>query len=209
MGLFDIFHRNKPERAGEKYLNQIGPMAEQRLNPYVQRGNEAGNNLYGQYQNLTNNPGDLYNQLMSGYSHSKGFETRQQNALQAQQNSAAAGGYAGTPEDQRRQAEISDALLGADMDTYFRNVSGLYNTGLEGQQGFEKEGYNSNYELTNLLANLLSQRAGIETANAKSKNAGKKDTLSMLTSLLGGAVGGVVGGPTGAYAGAQFGSNIW
>lgn len=180
MGLFGY---SNPAKKAQPYIEKIGPMAEQRYNPYIQQGQQAGQNVQGQYEQLTNDPGNFLNQLMSGYTPSKGFDFKKDQALQAMRNSAAAGGFSGTEADQIRQGELANSLSSQDMYDWVDRALGLYGRGLEGQQGFSNQGYNANQSLTDILGNSLNQQGGLAFQGQAQHNQGLMDLLS---SLIGG-----------------------
>lgn len=198
-----------PFNAAQPYLNQVTPMAENRLNPYINRGNEAGNLLHGQYQNLINNPYGQYEDIFNNYTPSKGFEFSRDQALKAMQNSAAAGGYSGTEADQLRQGQLAQQLASQDFGDYFNRILGLYNTGLEGEQGFSNEGYNANENLTGIEGDTLGAKAGLAFQGASQKNENRNSLARALFQALGtvgGAAAGSAFGPGGTFGGASAGS---
>jgi hypothetical protein len=203
-------------KAAEPYLNQIAPMSREKLNPYINRGNEAGNLVHGQYQNLIENPYGQYEDIFNNYKPSSGFQLQLDQALKAMRNSAAAGGYSGTEADQFRQGDLASQLAGQDFQNYFNNIMGLYNTGLEGEQGFSNEGYNANESLTGIEGQTLGAQSGLAFQNAQQKNQNKNDLAKALFQALGtigGAAAGSAFGPAGTAAGASLGgktaSSIW
>lgn len=201
-----------PFNAASPYLNQVVPMAENRLNPYINRGNEAGDLLHGEYQNLVNNPYGKYEDIFNNYTPSGGFKLQLDQAMKAMQNSAAAGGYAGTEADQFRQADLARQLASQDFQNYFNNITGLYGTGLEGEQGFSDQGYGATESLTGIEGDTLGTQAGLAFQGASQKNANRNSLAKALIQALGTAggayLGGLAGGPAGAGAGASLGGKL-
>lgn len=198
-------------KAANPYLNRITPAAENRFNPYINRGNEAGNLVHGEYQNLVNNPYQMHEDIFSNYTPSKGFEFNLEQSLRAMRNSAAAGGYGGTEAEQTRQGQLASQLANQDFGEYFNRILGLYNTGLEGEQGFSNQGYNANENVAGIEGQTLGAQSGLAFQNATQKNQNKNDLAKALLQALGyvgGAAVGSSGGPAGSAAGASLGGKI-
>ena len=56
-----------PAQEASPYLAQIPGMAKEQYNPYIERGTAAYENLNPVYQQMTNDPTQYMNELMSGY----------------------------------------------------------------------------------------------------------------------------------------------
>lgn len=196
MGLFSgLFGKSKnPANSAMPYLNQITPMAEQRLNPYIQRGNESGQRLQGEYQNLTDNPVGFYNDIMGQYTESEGFKNAYDRALRAMQNTSAATGTLGTSADNERIGGLASQLAMAGQRDWLSDILGLYGKGIEGEQGFSDQGYKANEDLTGIMGNALSSKAGLAFQGQQQKNQLQNELLRAIIS--GGAMyaGGKAGG---------------
>lgn len=213
MAFLSLFGKKKnPAQAAMPYLQQIPGMATQQLNPYIQQGQTAGTAALGTYGQMAQDPADFVNQLMAGYTPSKGFQFKKNEALQAMQNSANAGGFAGTRQDQLQQGELADALASQDMYNWLSQVLGVQGTGLAGQQGFANQGFEANKSLTDILGSVLGSQAGLAFQGQSQSNKNMMDLISIL-GQLGGAAIGSFGGPAGTAAGAQIGgqfaNSIW
>jgi hypothetical protein len=142
-------------------LDKVPGVANQHFNPYIQQGNEAQNRATGVYNRMTENPMDFLNQIVSGYRPSQGYQFREGRALEAARNSAAQGGLTGTRNDQAERAQLVNDIMGADIQQYLGNVLGIQGSGLQGQQHLADRGYNASQNLSDVLTNALSERAGI------------------------------------------------
>lgn len=198
-----------PADKAQPYLNQIAPMAQQNLNPYISRGTEAGDTAYGEFNKLVQDPTAFLDSLFANYSMSEGFNNRRNEALRTARDAAATGGFSGTYGDQKLQTELADSLLSQDMQQWLNNVLGVYGTGLEGLQGFQNQGFNASTDLTNILGSTLGSQAGLAFQGQSQRNKNKMDLLGILGQLGGAAIGGMFGGPAGAAAGSEIGKKIW
>lgn len=154
--LGSLFGNNKdPYKEAQKSLSQIPGTISPYYQPYIGAGNQALGTSQKQYQNLLNNPGDIYNQLGSGYHESPGFHFALSQALNGIDNAAAAGGMTGTPGHQQQAGQLAENLANQDYQSYLQQVLGLYGTGLQGEQGLANQGLGASNELAQSLANNL------------------------------------------------------
>ena len=189
-GALGMFGGNKnPQHEANKYLNQIPGQSHQTYDPYIQQGQQAGQNLGQQYGKMAQDPAAFYEQLMANYQPSKQYDMQNQEQQRAAGNSAAAGGMRGTQQDVNQAAQISDRLMGEDMQRWYGNVSGLQNTGLAGQQGMYNTGYDASKGLGGDLNNALGQQGGMAFQGAQDANRARGDQMKMLIQMMG-AVGG-------------------
>ena len=183
--MMGILGFKNPAKKAEPYLNQIAPMAKEQYNPYIQRGQEAGNQAYGQYQQMTANPGNFINDLLTGYTPSRGFDFKKQQAEQAMRNSAAAGGYAGTTADQTRQGELASSLASQDMYEWLDRVLGQHGQGLQGLGNLQQQGFSGTNDLVNILGSTLGKKCELAYQGQINQNSNISDILKLLPNLLG------------------------
>lgn len=176
-GIYDLFGAQNPSDAASPYYNQIPGMLRQQYNPYIQagmgalpgmqayenRGNVAGNELMGQYNQMTNDPSGLINRLGAGFHASPGYNFQVQQALNAANRASAAGGMAGSPEEQQQIAGVTNQLANQDYYNYLNHSQQLYSQGIHGLQGTERLG-------SQMGANLY--RAGMNATNNLAQNLG-------------------------------------
>jgi hypothetical protein len=207
MGLLSkLLGQKNPADKGLPYLNQVGPMAQQNLNPYISQGQQAGNTANNEYNKLVSNPTAFLDDLFSNYSMTEGFKNRKKEALGTAQHAAAAGGYAGGLGDQKYQMELADALDSEDMQRWYQNVLPLYGMGLQGLQGQEAQGFNATTDLTGILGNTLGSQATLAFQGQQQKNKGYMDFYNMLSGILGNKSGNQSGS---SQVASQAASGIW
>lgn len=113
------------------------------LQPYITAGHNAQNVTQPIYQSRAQDPGAFMNNLMRGYSSSRGFDMRRNAMMQAMQNSQNAAGLSGTPSGMQEQGEMANSLLNGDMMDYLKQLLGIQDTGLSGLGGIAERGYNA------------------------------------------------------------------
>lgn len=176
------------------YLNQVPGVAKQYLEPYIQPGMQAQNqlqNLYAPnnevsqgYRKMSSNPMDYVNEIMRGYEPSAGYKYKENRALQAMRNSANAGGFAGTQNDQEEQARTVNGLMGEDMQQFLQNIFGTQQQGLGGLERMmagragtlepiAQRGYGASGDLANIIGSNLGQQAGLSFQGQRQQNFGK------------------------------------
>jgi hypothetical protein len=141
---------------------------------------------------------------MEGYKPSEGYQFQKEQLTKELGNTAAAGGIAGTPQDQMNQGEGIQKLLSGDMQQFLKNVLGVFDTGLEGEEGVASRGYDASGKLTDALGSALNQQGGLAFQDAQQKNKNKNDMWSMFGKALGAGAGGFFGGVPGAAVGSKI-----
>jgi hypothetical protein len=188
-----------PAAAAQPYLEQIPGVSHDIYDPYITRGGAAGDVLSEQYGRMAQDPTAFINALMEGYKPSEGYQFQQEQMGRAAANTAAAGGMRGTPQDQLQQQQITQGLLGQDMQQYLSNVLGAQQTGLTGEQGLYGIGFDASKGLGADLTNVLGQQAGLAFQGARERAAqpglfgkltGALGTIAGLPTRGGGSVGG-------------------
>lgn len=159
-----------PSQSAQPYLNQIPGALSPYYQPYIQQGQQAGNQLQGQYGQLTNDPGGKLNQIGGSFHQSPGFNFALQQALQAGGNAAAAGGMAGSPQHQQQNMATATGLANQDYYNYLGNAEGLYGQGLQGLQGTQELGYNASNEYGQSLGANLQSQGNLAYAGAANRN---------------------------------------
>lgn len=190
--------------AANQYLNQIPGVGHQGYDPYINSGLDASGRTKSKYEELMSDPTAFINKLMEGYKPSEGYQFQKDQLTKELSNTAAAGGVAGTPMDQMNQAEGIQGLLGKDMQQFLQNVLGVFNTGLEGEEGIATRGYDASKNLTDLLGGALNQQGGLAFQDQQQKNKNKNDLWSMFGKALGAGAGGLLGGVPGAKVGSSI-----
>lgn len=195
---------NSPMDAANQYLNQIPGVGHQGYDPYINEGRDASGKTKSKYEELFNDPTAFINKLMEGYKPSEGYQFQKEQLTKELGNKAAAGGVAGTPLDQMNQGQAVQKLLSADQQQFLKNVLGVFNTGLEGEEGIAGRGFDASKMLTDLLGGALNQQGGLAYKDQVDKNQRKTDLWSMFGKALGAGTGFALGGVPGAKVGASI-----
>lgn len=173
MGLLDY---QNPTSAAMPYLGQIQAKNDQYLGGYNQMGQQAGQNLMGQYGQMMSNPGNFINQIGSSYHQSPGFQFALHQALMGANQGAAAGGMAGSPLGQQTNMGIATQLGNQDYYNYLKQALGQYNQGLQGEQGMFGMGELAGTDMANNVTQGLSDQAAYAYAGANNENQNKSNS---------------------------------
>lgn len=201
-----------PADAAMPYLNQIPGVGHQYYDPFITQGAEAGQKTQSQYDTLMSDPTAFINKLMQGYQPSEGYQFQKDELTKAMGNTAAAGGISGTPLDQMNQAKGIQGLLSQDQQQFLQNALGVFNTGLQGEQGIADKGFQASGSLADYLGSNLGQQGQLAFQGQSQKNANKTAMLGALMKALGMAGGMATGGGLGglaSLAGGGFGSSMF
>jgi phage-related minor tail protein len=205
--LSDFFKGGKnPADAAMPYLNQIPGMEKQYYDPFINYGKEAANTLTPQFNQMSQDPAAFLESIMSKYQPSRAYQLRNEEALRAAGNTAAAGGLRGSLGDIKNESRISDALLGQDMQEWLNNVLGIQK---EGQQGLGHQfdtGFNATQGLTGDLSNVLGTQASLAFQGQANQNKSRSDALSGILQAIGGIAG--FGFPNGSTVGGSIYNGI-
>jgi hypothetical protein len=186
------------------YLSQMGPMLEEQYGPYRQAGMEALPTLQNQYAMLLQNPQAMQALLGGGYEKSPGYQFQYDEAMNAANQAAAAGGLLGTSGHQRQAAGLAQGLANQDYWNSYGANERLFGQGLAGTQGLFGTGFDATNQLASGLGSMYGNQANLAYSNMQSQN-------DMLASLLGagiGAAGYALGGPVGGMAGNAAGKAL-
>jgi hypothetical protein len=196
-----------PANDAMKYLNQIPQIGRSSYQPYIDQGRRAGGIAEGQYSKMGQDPTAFINQLMAGYEPSKGYQYKQGQMLKGMGNSAAAGGFAGTQNDQNAQAETIQGMLGGDMQQWLANLLGVQGTGLQGLSGMNQMGYDASGSLADYLGSNLSQQGSLAFQGRQQKNANQQALFNSLLQAGASAAGAAAGMPSGGMGGGMSSAN--
>ena len=178
------------------YLAQIEPMLHQYYDPYINQGQAAMGTLDQQYQMLLNDPAAMQAMLGSGYTQSPGYQYNYNQAMNAGNMAAAAGGMTGTPAHEEQMMGTASGIASQDYWKYYGANQGLWNQGLQGTQDMFNTGFNASNAMASGLGSLYGNQANLAYGNMQTQN-------DMFASLLGagmGAAGYALGGPGGYFA---------
>ncbi len=193
-----------PMKDANKYLDQIPGVVHEGYDPYVNAGRDASGKTKTTYESLMDDPTGFINKLMEGYKPSEGYQFQKDQLTKELSNTAAAGGIAGTPQDQMNQGQGIQKLLSGDMQQFLNNVLGMFKTGLTGEEGIAGRGYDASGRRTDALAGALNQQGGLAFNNAQQQNKNEGGVWDMFGKALGAGGGFLLGGPAGAAIGSKI-----
>lgn len=199
-GAYGMFNQGKnPATQANNTLNQIPGQMKPYYQPYMDAGKGALGDLQNQYKDLLG--GNKQNQLGSNFKEGPGYQFALKQAMDSQGNASARGGMLGTPQDQAEAGRVGEGLAGQEYDKYMQNQMGLYNSGLQGEQGLNQMGYDANTSYANMLGSNLGQQSANQFAGQAGQNTARSQGMGNIFSGLGMAAGSMLGGPAGGMAG--------
>lgn len=180
-----MFGYSNPSDAAMPYLNQIPGATSQYMMPYYNDGRQVMPQLQGQYNQLTSNPGGKLNDIGQNFQQSPGFNFALQRALQGSNHAAAAGGMAGSPQNQEQNMQIATDMANQDYNNWMRNSLGLYGMGLSGDQDIAHMGFGAGKDMSDMIAHTLAQQANLAYAGKQNENQEKSSFWGNLFGGLG------------------------
>lgn len=169
-GIFGNSNYKNPADSAMPYLNQLSNSLPGYYQPYINAGNGALNTLQGQYGNLINDPGALMAKIGGGFQQSPGYQFQVDQALGAANRAAAAGGMVGSPMEQQNIATTVNGLANQDYYNYLNHGIGLYDRGLQGEEGINQMGFNASNNLAQQMAQALATQAQLAYAGQNNEN---------------------------------------
>jgi hypothetical protein len=173
--------------AVQSQLGQIPGMISPYYQPYIQAGQESLGGLQEQLGQMTQDPGALMNMLGQGYRQSPGLQMSEQQAIEAANRAAAAGGQLGAPGVQAAIAKQVQGMGEQDYGNYLDRVLGLYGTGVKGLTGLTDLGAGEGAGLAQNLADVqMSQVQNMQNQQQqqRSGDAATQQLFSMLPYLF-------------------------
>jgi hypothetical protein len=181
-GMFQMGQSN-PASGAMNYLDGLPNQLKQYFQPYINAGQGAMGQLQDQYGQLTQNPGGFINQMGQQFQQSPGYQFNVQQQTNAANRAAAAGGMAGSPQEQQNLASTISGTANQDYYNWLSHALGAYGEGLNGLQGLNQMGYNASTGLAEDLTNIGQSQAQLQYAGQADQNQSE-----------GGGFGSVVGG---------------
>ncbi len=154
--------------------------------PYMQAGQGALGTLGGQYSQLLNNPGGMFNQIGQSYHQSPGFQFAMRQAMMGANQGAAAGGMAGSPSAMQNNMQIATGLGNQDYYNYMNNAMGMYGQGLQGEQGLAGLGYDASNSLGTNMGDMYNNEAQLAYAGQADQNQDTGGLIGDITGMFGG-----------------------
>ena len=177
--------QSNPANKAMPYLNQIPGVAHQTYDPYIQRGQKAGDIAQGQFDQMSQDPMAFINKLMEGYKPSESYKFQQDELGRGMASTAAAGGMRGTPQDQEAQAKLTQGLLSGDMQQWLQNLLGAQATGLQGEQNMYNTGATASGAMGGDIMNALGTQGSLAFQGQANKNQSANDLFKALMGGMG------------------------
>jgi hypothetical protein len=161
-GLFNLFGAKNPSDAASPYLDSMEGDAAKYLNPWMDAGKRSLGNIESQYNQNVNDPTGVMNKIGAGFQQSPGYQFQVDQATEAANRSAAAGGMAGTPAEQQKLASTVNGLANQDYYNYTDRGMKQYNSGLEGLSHINDQGFQG----SQLMAQIMQMMRQMQAQNA-------------------------------------------
>lgn len=200
-----------PAIGANNQLDQIPEAMRPYFEPYMNKGKDVGNKLSGQYDQMTQNPGEFYNNLGKGYQQSPGYQATLREALAGANNAAAMGGGGGlgTPGHENYAANAAADVANKDYQQYIDHVMEMFGQGQKGQQIQEQQGYDASKDYGTSIGNIYGQKAQYNYAGQAGENANRSNNWSNLFKGIGAGAGYLAGGPIGGLLSGGLGSSMF
>lgn len=186
-------HMKNPSKGVDPYFNEAKQTGKNYLNPYINRGQQAGNQLPGIYEGMLN-PNDLIGKIGAGYQKSPGYDWQLNQGENAISNAASAGGMIGTPQHQQQAGQLAGNLANQDFWNYLKEALGLYGGGVKGLEGLNTQGFQGSEDLVSLLSSILGTQGAYKYAGNAAMNAGEAKRGENIFGGLGNLIGAFGGG---------------
>lgn len=193
-GVIGQFMGTPPNAAdsGMPYLNNIEGDTGKYLNPYIQGGQQAYGTLQQQYGQLLNDPTGIMNKIGKTYQQSPGYQWQVNQALGAANRASAAGGMAGSPQEQQNIAGTVNQMANQDYYNYVNHGLGLYQQGLQGEGGLNQMGFGASGQMADYLGNRDEEQAQLAYAGQANQNQAQQGQQGAILGGIGSALGGIL-----------------
>lgn len=188
-GLFGGSGADDAQKDAEKYLQQIPGIMNQYMSPYMQAGQAAIPTLEQQYNQLLSDPGALMSKFGQSFQASPGYQFSVDQATNAANRAAAAGGMVGSPAEQQQLGQTVTGLANQDYYNYLDRTLGLYGKGLQGWQGLEQGGQQAATTSAQDMAEALMNQANLAYSSDINKQQQQQGFWGGLGGLLGTGLG--------------------
>lgn len=168
-GLFQSQQSN-PANGAMQYLQGLPGQLKPYFQPYINAGQGALGQLQNQYGNLASNPGGAINQMGAQFEQSPGYNFNVQQQTNAANRAAAAGGMAGSPQEQQNLASTISGTANQDYYNWLSHAMDEQGMGLNGLQGINQMGYNASANLGEDLTNIGQSEAQLQYAGNVNQN---------------------------------------
>lgn len=193
--------------AFDDYARRMGEAAH-RYDPYINRGNEAGQLSLDEYKNNINNPNAVQDKIASGFEMSPYQKyildqtTRRMNYNGANTGMQGSGAFqrALMDEMQKNVGQFQDNYINRGLGVYGQALNGLDRTAGMGMQGMNAQDALLQEEAGGYLKGQMSNNEAADRNNAASSNM-FGSLIGMAAPIAGQMLGGPVGGAIGGFIG--------
>src|ERR1700722_7325188 len=112
----------KAQRRASQELQNAQQAGTDAYQPFKEQQQRAYGALEPEYLRFLTDPRGAYEQDIAGYEPSGEFNYKKPFLEREAKNAAISGGNLGTPDDERRRAEMINALLNSDMGSYLDRI---------------------------------------------------------------------------------------
>lgn len=199
-GLAGIFGGGgNPANAAEPYLQGAQNTIQSSFAPYIQAGQQALPTLQTQYGNLLNP--NFINNFGQNFQQSPGYQWNLNQQQGAVNRAAAAGGFAGTPQEQQQMAQTTSGIANQDYYNWMDHAMNAYGMGLQGEQGLYNTGFQASSQSAEDQAQIAESQAQLAYAGQINQNQSQQGGWGALASGVGQLFGGGFGGSQGGQGG--------
>ncbi|MES2218971.1 MAG: hypothetical protein V4501_11235 [Pseudomonadota bacterium] len=174
-----------PASAAMPYIQQIPGAVSPFYNPYIQSGLSANKQLSQAGNQMMTDPAGMYNSVASGYQTSPYAQNQITQETRAMNNSAAAGGFVGTPYNQAQVGQMAQGITSKDENEYMNSVMGLYHMGLLDDQDLDNLGFQASGRMADVTGNTLNTEGGLAFANQSEQNQMSRNRMGNILGLGG------------------------
>lgn len=184
MSMFSSLSQTNPADAAMPYLDKLPGEISPYYQPWMDAGKGALGMLMGQLPNMLNNPGQFMNKMGQDFQKSPGYDFQLQQANQAGNNAAAAGGFVGSPQHQYDMQQRSSGLANQDYWNWMNHTLGLYGQGLNTGMGISGQGLQASSALAQNIADALMSQASLAYAGQANQNQSNGGLFGGMASLI-------------------------
>ena len=199
MGFFDdLFNKGMGDQS--EYFDRYGDEMRgigRRFDPYINRGQEAGQRAFDQYGRLVDDPNSVQDQIAGGFYMSPYQQFMLDETTNRMNQNAANTGFLGSGPAQKALSDRIGTMTGQFMNDYINRGLGLYDRGLGGFERADQMGLGALGE----QAGYDQEAAGANLQAGRSRAAAKSNLIGGLAGLAGSFASGFAGGIPGLGAG--------
>lgn len=186
-----------PSIEANKTLAKNVPEQERYYNDYINRGKNAGQDIGALWHNQITSPEEDFNNKINTYSQSPYFKKKLAEKLNAERNTAAAGGFVGTGFDVQNEGDIASLMQEEDMQKYLDRLYDIQNKAAQGSKDIYGTGFNATSDLAKEAAATNANEAQLTFKGQEEQNQRHADTIKALTEAAATIGAGVAAGPEG------------